>query len=46
LWDIRGKAFNTPLCKLLGGLREEVPAYASGALMRTTPIDNIPPALQ
>jgi L-alanine-DL-glutamate epimerase-like enolase superfamily enzyme len=44
LWDIRGKAFNTPLCKLLGGLREQVPAYASGALMRTTPIDNIPPA--
>ena len=38
LWDIRGKAFNTPLWKLLGGLRDEVPAYASGALMRTTPI--------
>jgi L-alanine-DL-glutamate epimerase-like enolase superfamily enzyme len=44
LWDIRGKAFNAPLYKLLGGLREQVPAYASGALMRTTPIDNIPPA--
>jgi L-alanine-DL-glutamate epimerase-like enolase superfamily enzyme len=44
LWDIRGKAFNTPLYKLLGGLREQVPAYASGALMRTTPIDKIPPA--
>jgi L-talarate/galactarate dehydratase len=44
LWDIRGKALNTPLCKLLGGLRAEVPAYASGALMRTTAIDKIPPA--
>ena len=44
LWDIRGKAFDTPLYKLLGGLREQVPAYASGALMRTTPIDKIPPA--
>jgi L-alanine-DL-glutamate epimerase-like enolase superfamily enzyme len=41
LWDIRGKAFNTPLCRLLGGLREQVPAYASGALMRTTPVDRI-----
>jgi len=38
LWDIRGKATNAPLCKLLGGLRDEVPAYASGALMRTTPL--------
>jgi L-talarate/galactarate dehydratase len=44
LWDIRGKAFNAPLYKLLGGLREQVPAYASGALMRTTPIDRIAPA--
>jgi L-talarate/galactarate dehydratase len=44
LWDIRGKAFNTPVYQLLGGLREQVPAYASGALMRTTPIDKIEPA--
>jgi L-talarate/galactarate dehydratase len=44
LWDIRGKAFNTPLYKLLGGLRQQVPAYASGALMRTTPIDKLLPA--
>lgn len=44
LWDIRGKAFNTPLYKLLGGFREQVPAYASGALMRTTPINRILPA--
>jgi L-alanine-DL-glutamate epimerase-like enolase superfamily enzyme len=46
LWDIRGKAFNTPLYKLLGGLRAQVPAYASGALMRTTPIDGITPAAE
>jgi len=44
LWDIRGKAFGTPLYRLLGGLRAQVPAYASGALMRTTPIDKIAPA--
>jgi len=44
LWDIRGKVFDTPLYRLLGGLREQVPAYASGALMRTTPIDKLPPA--
>jgi L-alanine-DL-glutamate epimerase-like enolase superfamily enzyme len=41
LWDIRGKAFGVPLARLLGGLRERVPAYASGALMRTTPLDQI-----
>ncbi len=28
-----------PLARLLGGLRDRVPAYASGALMRTTPLD-------
>ena len=44
LWDIRGKAFDAPLWKLLGGLRGQVPAYASGALMRTTPTDRITPA--
>ena len=37
LWDIRGKAFSVPLAKLLGGRRDRVPAYASGALTRTTP---------
>ena len=41
LWDIRGKAFGVPLARLLGGLRDKVPAYASGALTRTTPTDKI-----
>lgn len=34
LWDIRAKALGVPLAKLLGGFRDTVPAYASGALMR------------
>jgi len=41
LWDIRGKAAGLPLARLLGGLRDRVPAYASGALMRTTPLDKL-----
>ncbi len=35
LWDIRGKALNLPLWQMIGGSREHVPTYASGALMRT-----------
>ena len=34
LWDIRGKALGQPVARLLGGFRDKVPAYASGALMR------------
>lgn len=34
LWDIKGKACNQPLWQLLGGHRQKVPTYASGALMR------------
>ena len=31
LWDIKGKYFKQPICRLMGGpLRSEVPAYASG----------------
>jgi L-alanine-DL-glutamate epimerase-like enolase superfamily enzyme len=39
LWDIKGKALQQPLCTLLGGHRERVPTYASGALMRPHPMD-------
>jgi L-talarate/galactarate dehydratase len=41
LWDIRGKALGLPLWKLLGGARERVPTYASGALMRGLPLDRV-----
>ena len=34
LWDIKGKALNQSVCSLLGGYRDRVPTYASGALMR------------
>ena len=41
LWDIRGKALGLPLARLLGGLRDRVPAYASGALVRTSSVDKL-----
>jgi L-talarate/galactarate dehydratase len=41
LWDIRGKALNQPLWKLLGGARKRVPTYASGALMRGLSLDRV-----
>src|SRR5437764_2422851 len=41
LWDIRGKALGLPLWKLLGGARERVPTYASGALMRGLSLDRV-----
>ena len=34
LWDIKGKALGQPIARLLGGHRDKVPAYASGALHR------------
>ena len=34
LWDIRGKIVGQPVAMLLGGHRDKVPAYASGALHR------------
>jgi L-talarate/galactarate dehydratase len=33
-WDLKGKAEGRSVCALLGGLRDRVPTYASGALMR------------
>jgi L-talarate/galactarate dehydratase len=41
LWDIRGKALSQPLWKLLGGARQRVPTYASGALRRNLSLDEI-----
>lgn len=41
LWDIRGKALGVSVSRLLGGMRETVPAYASGALMRTQSTDDL-----
>jgi L-alanine-DL-glutamate epimerase-like enolase superfamily enzyme len=38
-WDLRGKALDRSLCALLGGSRQRVPTYASGALMRPHPVD-------
>ena len=41
LWDIKGKALGLPVSRLLGGYRDRVPTYASGALMRPHPLDYI-----
>jgi L-alanine-DL-glutamate epimerase-like enolase superfamily enzyme len=41
IWDIRGKALELPVWKLLGGARDRIPAYASGALRRTLPLDRV-----
>src|SRR5918912_2287032 len=41
LWDIRAKSVNLPLWKLLGGARDRVPTYASGALMRGLSLDRV-----
>ena len=38
-WDLKGKAAGQSVCALLGGLRDRVTTYASGALMRPHPID-------
>jgi L-alanine-DL-glutamate epimerase-like enolase superfamily enzyme len=38
-WDLKGKAMGQSVCALLGGLRERVATYASGALMRPHPVD-------
>jgi L-alanine-DL-glutamate epimerase-like enolase superfamily enzyme len=38
-WDVRGKAEGKSVSQLLGGLRERVPTYASGALLRQHPVE-------
>src|SRR5262249_3480906 len=38
-WDLKGKAVGRSVAALLGGLRDRVLTYASGALMRPHPID-------
>jgi L-talarate/galactarate dehydratase len=46
LWDIMGKACNQPLWQLLGGNRQKVPTYASGALMRGMSADLVATACE
>jgi L-alanine-DL-glutamate epimerase-like enolase superfamily enzyme len=46
LWDIKGKALGLPLWKLLGGHRDRVPTYASGALRRGLSDDQAQQAAQ
>ena len=46
LWDVKGKALNQPLWRLLGGKRDKVPTYASGALMRTMAPDLVTTACE
>jgi L-alanine-DL-glutamate epimerase-like enolase superfamily enzyme len=41
LWDIKGKYFGQSLAAMLGGLRDRVPTYASGALVRAYPLDHL-----
>jgi L-talarate/galactarate dehydratase len=41
LWDIKGKALDQPLAHLLGGHRDRVPTYASGALMRGFTLEQV-----
>jgi L-alanine-DL-glutamate epimerase-like enolase superfamily enzyme len=38
-WDLKGKVAGKSVCALLGDLRDRVPTYASGALMRQHPVD-------
>ena len=41
LWDIKGKTLGQSVASMLGGLRDRVPTYASGALARTSPLDEV-----
>lgn len=46
LWDIKGKLLGQSLGTMLGGLRDRVPTYASGALVRAYPLDHLVKAAQ
>jgi L-alanine-DL-glutamate epimerase-like enolase superfamily enzyme len=46
LWDIKGKALDQPLWKLLGGHRDRVATYASGSLRRGLTDDHAQRAAQ
>lgn len=46
LWDIKGKFLGQSLGAMLGGLRDRVPTYASGALVRGYPLDHVLKAAQ
>lgn len=41
LWCLQAKALGMPLARLLGGYREEVPAYASHMLFRNWSLDKL-----
>src|SRR5438128_11190660 len=41
LWDIKGKALGVPVATLAGGCRQQVPTYASGALMRQFTLEHV-----
>jgi L-alanine-DL-glutamate epimerase-like enolase superfamily enzyme len=41
LWDLKGKALQQPLFRLLDGRRDRVPCYASGGLRRQQSIDEL-----
>jgi len=41
LWDIKGKALEQPVYKLLGGYRDRVPTYQSGYLWRPATLEEL-----
>lgn len=41
IWDLKGKDAGKPLHQLLGGVRDEVPVYASGGLWMSSSIEEL-----